>query len=426
MSRFYASIKRLAPLLVLLLAVAVLGVVIPQSRPLSFYDIVEITPANTGQPERCLSCHQGIEPISASHPTEDFGCVSCHGGARLATTADQAHAGMVRNPAALEHAGQYCGSCHARQMVTVPRSIQATYAGAIAHVRRAFGLQADDVARYGVVAIDHLQALEVTAHDPLPLQQFATNCLNCHLHAEAIPADYFYRSEGCASCHVLYASDGLYRGGDPTIPRDEPGHALRHEFTIAIPYTQCNHCHNRGNYDLRTMTFLERDDMPPPESLTAQQRRLHDYYQPIGQFTLCEWELDCIDCHTAREVMGDAQIHDNRAAAQYIQCRTCHGTLDSPPQARVIESQEDLDLLRASLNPYIELELGDTVIATEQGEAFWHVRREGEAWVLTGKASGARYQVPLVQGSGCQQQPDQQASHYCHECHAYDREGALP
>jgi len=70
------------------------------------------------------------------------------------------------------------------------------------------------------------------------------------------PGDY--RSSGCASCHVVYANDrdsrhsgpyarfgrdGESAGVDPTIPKRQPGHPLRHEFTRAIPTSQCMVCH---------------------------------------------------------------------------------------------------------------------------------------------------------------------------------------
>jgi hypothetical protein len=70
------------------------------------------------------------------------------------------------------------------------------------------------------------------------------------------PGDF--RSSGCASCHVVYANDrdprhsgpyskhghmGVTDSKDPTIPRNEPGHPLRHEFTSAIPTSQCMVCH---------------------------------------------------------------------------------------------------------------------------------------------------------------------------------------
>jgi hypothetical protein len=70
------------------------------------------------------------------------------------------------------------------------------------------------------------------------------------------PGDY--RASGCSACHVIYANDrspehsGAYalhgnRGetatSDPTIPRKESGHPIRHQFTRSIPSSQCIVCH---------------------------------------------------------------------------------------------------------------------------------------------------------------------------------------
>lgn len=374
--------------------------------------IVEITPSLTRNPERCLTCHTGIESIGVSHPTSQFGCVSCHGGQALATDATKAHEGVVRNPGDLAVADKYCGSCHAAQTALVPRSIMSTYAGAIALVRRTFGLQLDGTALYATTLIDHLQAFTPTSSDPAPVQKFAANCLNCHTHSQAIQAPYFYRSTGCSSCHVLYGDAGLYQGGDPTIPHDQPGHATLHQITKQIPYTQCNHCHNRGNYDLRSMTFLNRTDLPLTSNLAADQERRQTYYQPIGKFTRCEYELDCIDCHTKLEVMGDGVLHNNRSEAQYVQCQTCHGTRTSPPLA---SGSSPL------LNPTVSLLSQPTTLMTVRGEALSNVQLLDGRWILTSKVSGKTYTVPMVQGSQCPQKPDEQASNYCHECHSVAR-----
>jgi hypothetical protein len=70
------------------------------------------------------------------------------------------------------------------------------------------------------------------------------------------PGDY--RSSGCAACHVIYANDrveahaGPYaqfgnRGhsftADPTIPKTESGHPIKHVLTREIPSSQCIVCH---------------------------------------------------------------------------------------------------------------------------------------------------------------------------------------
>jgi hypothetical protein len=333
-----------------------------------------------------------------------------------------AHRGLVSNPASLENAQQYCGECHAAQILMVDRSIMTTYAGAIALIRRAFGLQQSDQAEYAAHAVAQLPQFNPAPDDPQPIFDFADNCLTCHTSAEPLHADYFYRSTGCSTCHMLYANDGLYQGGDPTISQTEPGHPQTHQFTTSIPYTQCNHCHNRGNYDLRTMTFLPRTDIPADPPLTGEAQRLHDYYQPIGQFTRCEYELDCIDCHTQQEIMGDGLIYSNRSEAQYTQCSTCHGTLDTLPNEQVVQSSADLAMTRANLNALVELTVGDTIMITDRGEPLYHIRRVNDQWVLTGKATGQTYSVPLIQGSTCQQDPNEQSSAACHQCHSVERE----
>jgi hypothetical protein len=75
------------------------------------------------------------------------------------------------------------------------------------------------------------------------------------------PGDY--RSSGCSACHVVYANDrsptnsgwwckygnqGLSFSKDPTIPNNERGHPILHQFTRAVPSSQCMNCHmHQGN-----------------------------------------------------------------------------------------------------------------------------------------------------------------------------------
>jgi hypothetical protein len=377
---------------------------------------VEIVPSQTGKPERCLTCHTGIESIGTSHPTQQFGCVSCHGGQALATDKETAHIGITRNPGDLSVADKYCGSCHAAQTALVPRNIMSTYSGAITLIRRAYGQQSDDQAQYATTDIGSLHAFHTSPSDPVPVQHFSSNCLSCHLRTTSIQQPYFYRSTGCSACHVPYNNDGLYKGGDPTIPKNVAGYPTMHEITKQIPYTQCNHCHNRGNYDLASMTFLPRNDLPAPAGLSDAQLRLYDYYQPIGKFSKCEFELDCIDCHTKNEIMGDGTLHNNKAEQQYIQCSTCHGTKDTLPSW--VSVQDAL----ANLSPSTTIRVGaSAIMQTERGELLQNIQRVRGQWVLTTKVDGISYVVPMVKGSLCQQKPDQQASQDCHQCHVASR-----
>ena len=81
------------------------------------------------------------------------------------------------------------------------------------------------------------------------------------------PGDF--RSSGCSSCHVIYANDrdpyhsagyakygnmGMSQEADPTIPHNESGHPLKHEFTRQIPTSQCMICHmHQPNMFINTM-----------------------------------------------------------------------------------------------------------------------------------------------------------------------------
>jgi len=403
----------------LLLCLSLLGVAWLQSRQTR---PVSLLPTLTGQVEYCLTCHADLPEISPSHPVETFGCVLCHGGERLALDADLAHSTMHggRNPSEFTVVEASCGGgdCHngaaqdqrdhIQRAVT---SVQGTYAGAIGSIRFTYGAQSDQIARLGIYAVqdDHITTATGLASlgtfDPsqeasTSVKAFADNCLDCHLSAEPLPGVQYARLTGCAACHTPTANTDL----------DQPIHRL----TTAIPYTQCNTCHNRGNYDLRQMQFHPRTDQPVD--------RLHDYYQPIAQFVRCEWTLDCVDCHTRSEAMGDGDIHSNKKEIQYIQCRTCHGTLDELPLTRTIAGQDDLALRMAFLNPVIDLKVGDNVLVTEQGEPLWNTRQLVDGtYELFGKATGQRFTFRSVMGTACQQKPDQQESRYCHACHAVER-----
>lgn len=388
---------------------------------------VELIPTLTGQPEYCLTCHADLPEISSSHPIKTFGCVICHGGERLALNEDLAHSTMRggANPSDLSVVEASCGgsNCHSGNeaderdhIQRVMTSIQSTYAGAIASIRYTFGAQPDLNAHLGINAIiDEQTNTGITSlgvFDPAneinpSVQKFGENCLTCHLHAEPREGKAYARQTGCSACHSLPATRPIFseNGGS----REEG-----HTFTTAIPYTQCNTCHNRGNYNLHTMTFVERSDQPV--------KRIDAYYQPIAQFTQCEYTLDCVDCHTRGEVMGDGDIHANQKDVEYVQCKTCHGTLTELPLTKTLTDPDDIAFRLALLNPVIDLQLGDAILVTEQGEPLWNTRVLSDGtYEMIGKATRQYFTFRPVTGSGCTQSGEDQSSAYCHECHAVER-----
>ncbi len=383
---------------------------------------VLLIPTLTGKPEYCLTCHSDLAQISPSHPVKTFGCVICHGGDALALNADQAHSTMRggANPSDLSVVQQSCGgsNCHSGSAADnqdhiqrVMGSVQSTYAGAITNMLYTYGAEPDLTARFGIHAVTDdvittktgVPALKffnpATETNPF-IKEFASNCLDCHINAQPLPGQSFDRLTGCAACHT------------PNIDSFPKGQI--HKLTTAIPYTQCNTCHNRGNYDLRTMTFVQRTDQPSD--------RLHNYYQPIAQFTQCEYTLDCVDCHTRTEAMGDGDIHSNETEIQYIQCQTCHGTPTQLPQTKTLTDPNDIAFRLALLNPVVDLKVGDTILVTDKGEPLWNTRVMPDGtYQLVGKATGQVFTIRPVMGSGCTQNGIDQSSAYCHTCHSVQR-----
>lgn len=109
------------------------------------------------------------------------------------------------------------------------------------------------------------------------------------------PGDY--RSSGCSACHVIYANDrdpahsgpyaqfghsGYSASIDPTIPKNEPGHPIKHAFTRAIPSSQCMICHVHPGTNMVTTYFgltwwdneTDSEKMYPAEqhNLSEEQR----------------------------------------------------------------------------------------------------------------------------------------------------------
>ena len=388
---------------------------------------VALTPSLTGQVEYCLTCHSDLAEISPSHPVKTYGCVICHGGERLALDANLAHSTMRggKNPADFSVVQASCGGadCHSGSpgayrdhIQCSTTSIQDTYAGAIALIRYTYGDQLDLTARLGTRAIDDAQSstgiTSLGLFDPSQeaspsVRLFGQNCLSCHLSAQPIEGIQYARFTGCSACHT------------PTQPADINGVpvgdlAKIHKLTTAMPYTQCNTCHNRGNYDLRTMTFQPRQD--------NSADRLHHYYQPIAEFTKCEYTLECVDCHTRTEAMGDGSLYSSKFDIEYTQCKTCHGTLTELPKTRTLTDPNDLAFRMAAIYPVVDLRLGDTILVTEKGEPIWNSRVLSDGtYAMVGKVTGESFTFRPVKGTTCKQDPANQTASSCHECHSVQR-----
>jgi len=346
----------------------------------------------------CRRCHQPLDEagdaggLLESHAFTVIACVDCHGGDGTAQTKVAAHVvvpvgiedptqvrGMssveldtvpleyVRwvNPSDYRVSGQTCGKteCHEARNQTAPSSIMTTMAGHFNKPRYYVGRQTTrdpeqgvrdqhddsfDGAASAVEDMTTLRAPDLNADSSLADvvdKYLEDGCPRCHVWNFG-PNDTVgdFRSSGCAGCHMLYANDGLSRSADPNANVDDPPHPINHRLTVAIPDSQCEHCHYRGNR-IGTMYRGVREAARIAElpNIHALDESLHG--RPSGFFVDDEDStnsvdetppdvhqqagMGCVDCHSGVDVHGDGNLygaHDNQVG---VECIDCHGTEDA-------------------------------------------------------------------------------------------------
>jgi len=365
----------------------------------------------------CISCHTGLEVM---HPWEELSCTDCHGGDGDAKNKEDAHVQARQrlpndertvglkadldyrrfvNPTDLRVVGETCGRCHGDECANVPKSLHGTTAGHLSDGLYENGVLRDRKKRYAIFPVkdedgivpEHgyksMPALpsptigrkdEIGQHfEDLPRKA----CMQCHLYSRGVGLrgrlglDGWYRSEGCAACHVVYAHNGLSRSNDPTIDKLEPGHPVAHRMTSKIPTETCTTCHaldaNIG------MSFRGLAQLPPGVPGGPDVPGTTDK-QSKGRFFLndpkiCppdvhhERGMACIDCHNATDNMGDGNIYGEMEFAVGVTCQTCHGTYTD----------------RATFR-------------TERGETLDHLQWVNGDAVLTSKVTGKRHVAKQV------------------------------
>ncbi len=398
--------------------------------------------------EACITCHDGLEPMSQSHPVS-MGCTVCHGGEAEAVDASTAHSSLIhdpqagtgrRNPSALSVVHLTCGrsGCHAghedpsRNLAhRVRRSMMGSLTGMIAGLRFQWAAQATPQAKYGVYPLPqdspgkagdagtleteiealpyflprHRQAAvergeavgtEKISHHPAD-GLLRSTCLQCHL--DGPPDPEFPRSQGCAACHVAYTKESRYEGNDPTIDKKERGHMQRHRMTALPGMTTCTTCH-RG---LET----ERDGNTPPHPTEPPVRDVH-----------VEAGMECIDCHTSSDVMGDGTVYSRQYEAVEIECETCHGDADSNPRVAQVQSSDTRILRESRHYAGKRVQEKDWVVVSRRGRKLSNVRVEQGKIVTVSKRTGKTWDVPLIKGGPAHRIRQHNQRLACNACHS--------
>ena len=336
------------------------------------------------------------------------GCTVCHGGDASALTAEAAHHGP--NPRLAEAGGpdeffpdpaspwvneRSCGQCHAELVAAQWNSLMMTEAGKIQGTTWSFGIPGDyehrwanydaknpedPHARLGTDAYRAYMEAKTEAHpnvfvdsheqvpaapapgaetdwDDLsadPAQAAYTyirsECQRCHLGVKGRQKRGDFRGMGCGACHIPYGNEGLYEGGDQTIPRDRPGRPLVHsiqatrdswvhvngEAYTGVPVETCTTCHNRGKRIGVSYQGLMESAWASPYTEGGggpiEQPGLHTkHYIAMQQDVHFQKGMLCQDCHTSGDVHGDGFLAAANLGPIEIECTDCHGTPAAMP-----------------------------------------------------------------------------------------------
>jgi hypothetical protein len=289
-------------------------------------------PVVMGRPEGCLVCHRGVTGLGNSHRPEAVGCASCHGGDVFTLDKARAHAGMDLIAGNLATAVRGCGqaACHPAIVPRVERSLMATMSGIVAVNRNVFGESHGSPAG----ARPDVQQLGRTAADT-HLRQL---CASCHLGAAKVapgPNDERSRGGGCNACHLMYspaASEALARYEDQKARGPAIAPTVHPALSLDIGNVQCFGCHSRSGRISTSYEGWHEVHEPPADASNAARpaprryRALQDerVFERVMPDIHQQRGLDCIDCHTSTEVMGDGVAHQRKSEQLRVTCEDCH------------------------------------------------------------------------------------------------------
>lgn len=293
-------------------------------------------PMIMGRREGCFYCHQNTKGFSPAHNPEAIGCVSCHLGNPFTLNKTYAHKGMVNIPGNLNSAKRTCGTanCHGDIVDRVDKTLMTTLSGIVSVDKYAFGETNDLNKLYFISKIDHS-----------PAETHLRNlCASCHLGGEKTepgPVTQLSRGGGCNACHLNYSDSALvnlstYKKNPGII--DSASSFVHPSLSVKISNDHCFGCHSRSG---RISTNYEgwHDTMLKPEDVkdTSNVRMLEDerIFVKAQQDIHHEKGMECIDCHTSYEVMGDGKYYLHEEDQVKITCTDCH--LTGNPETKTID-----------------------------------------------------------------------------------------
>jgi len=352
----------------------------------------------------CEECHKGLERASPSHD----GCTGCHGGKAKARDRESAHRDMYgpRNPSDPADWDRTCGECHPYQLARVKSNLMYTNTGMIRNVQAAW--ESVDNSLYGTrgaAAFDAggrpVTVSPVERLDDLSGELYRKFCSLCHMGLEPTETRGANHASGCAACHYPFADNASYAGGDPAI-KGKRGYSETHEMARLPDNRVCLRCHNRsgrialsyeGLYDGNNALVPTRGGLPGPRLISGDRsltRIRPDVHHAQG--------MECIDCHTSRDVMGDGYAYGNLYEQVEVRCEDCHGSPQTPPRTEEIAREND-EALRESRSYRVRARPGMRMVLTSKGRKYSNVFvRGGDVYVMI-KRTGRLIRSKVITGT---------------------------
>ena len=293
----------------------------------------ELSLTTAGSVDMCLSCHTE-EKLDPAHDPKVIGCAVCHLGNPLAIAKEGAHKGIVLNPGDLRHAEKTCAvdGCHPADIHKVKNSLMATNRGIIGTLLYYWGETPSQNSDLTV------EKLIKTGENSLALDYFRKLCGTCHLWKQKndlpdAPAFFNEKGGGCSACHFQVpakeqtASMGL-RGDNAS--DDKPKKKKHPLVTAKVSSEACIRCHNRsGRLGISYAGIFESEGYGTPfeeGNLNSKQLPGERFYLQIADDIHHRKGMECIDCHTRKEIMGDGVSYAHFEEQVEISCSTCHGS----------------------------------------------------------------------------------------------------
>ena len=128
--------------------------------------------------------------------------------------------------------------------------------------------------------------------------------------------------------------------------------------------------------------------------------------------------LDCIDCHTQRDIMGDGNLYSKQHQAVEIRCETCHGDDSTYPMISKVTELNDAVIRLSKHYKGKPNSVGDWMAVSERKKRMTNVKVQNGKMVTIGKQSGRVYNIPLLRDKQIHFIPQHQSRLECTACHS--------